>query len=81
MIKHKALDEAKKASEQGGIKSLEYFENALYIQSFADHYLHDSFSAGHMGFNRAASSNATSMAFHDNWNKIGRCMMNGLGQK
>lgn len=77
----KALDAALKAFNHQGIKSLEYFENALYIQSFADHYLHDSFSAGHMGFNRAASSNAASNAFHDNWNETGRCMMNGLGDQ
>jgi hypothetical protein len=50
----------------------EDFAHAFYYSAFADHFLQDSFAAGHAGFNRASSSAAASKAFHDIWNASGR---------
>src|SRR5690606_30792840 len=47
---------------------------------YADHFLQDSYCAGHMGFNRSASSIAATSAFHDLWNKRGRTVRNRAGE-
>ncbi len=52
---------------------------ALLENAFADHYLHDAFSSGHMAFNRVASSVTASAAFHDIWNVRGRWVVNRRG--
>ena len=51
-----------------------------YASAFADHFLQDAFSAGHAGFNRAASGAAASMAFHDIWNRAGRVVKSPTGE-
>lgn len=48
----------------------------LASEAFACHFLQDSFAAGHMGFNRGASSNTPSRLFHNHWNEAGRCVRN-----
>ena len=50
-----ALELAAKASAASGIPLDKSFEGALAAEAFAQHYLQDSFAAGHMGFNRLTS--------------------------
>ena len=47
--------------------------------AFADHVLQDSFAAGHMGFNRRASSASAAKRFHDVWNVRGRVVFDRNG--
>ncbi len=56
------------------------FAEAFFASAFADHFLQDAFSAGHAGFNRAASGAAASMAFHDIWNRAGRVVKSPTGE-
>lgn len=63
-----------------GAERIAAIERALFINAFADHFLQDSFVAGHMGFNRAATSAAASKEFHDYWNKNGRPVANAAGR-
>jgi hypothetical protein len=72
----KSLQAAAAAARSAGIERIEGFEKALAIQAFAQHYLQDSFSAGHMGFNRVASSNAAALAYHNAASRTGRCVEN-----
>jgi len=74
-----ALAYAVKGASRSGLGAIEAFELAFYFSAFADHYLHDSFVSGHMGFNRSASSVAASLAFHDEWNRRGRTVRNRAG--
>ncbi len=62
-----------------GLTTVEQFQLALFESAFADHYLQDSFAAGHMGFNRAASSAAAAKSFHDAWNARGRVATDRAG--
>ena len=75
----KALQAAAAAAATPGIQQVEQFEDGLAIEAFAQHYLQDSFAAGHMGFNRVASSNAAALAYHDRASQRGRCVMNFVG--
>ena len=75
-----ALMLASEASHDRGVELAERFERALAIESFAQHYLQDSFASGQMGFNRLASSNATALAFHDRMSLQGRCVANDRGE-
>ena len=75
----RALDFATRGAARSGLGAIEAFELAFYFSAFADHFLHDSFVSGHMGFNRSASSVAASLAFHDEWNRRGRTVRNRLG--
>jgi hypothetical protein len=74
-----AVDEALSAARSEGLASVKAYQLAIQESAFADHFLQDSFAAGHMGFNRTASSAAASKTFHDTWNKRGRivCDRNG----
>jgi hypothetical protein len=72
----KALELAVAAAKLAGIAATEQFESALATESFAQHYLQDSFAAGHMAFNRVASSNAAALTYHDQMSKQGRCVAN-----
>jgi hypothetical protein len=74
-----AIDYATKGAAESGLGAIEAFELAFYFSAFADHFLHDSFVSGHMGFNRSASSVAASLAFHDEWNRRGRMVRNRAG--
>ena len=64
-----------------GLTSVEQLQLALFESAFADHYLQDSFAAGHMGFNRAASSAAAAKSFHDAWNARGRVATDRAGHR
>lgn len=75
-----ALERAIEAASLEGIERLAAFELAVYENAFADHFLQDAFCAGHMGFNRTASSAAASLVFHDTWNEKGRMVRNRRGE-
>jgi hypothetical protein len=77
----KAIEEALAGARVDGLGSVRRFQFALQESAFADHFLHDSFSAGHMGFNRTASSAAASKAFHDAWNARGRIVADRNGDR
>jgi hypothetical protein len=64
-----------------GLVTVEQLQLALFESAFADHYLQDSFAAGHMGFNRAASSAAAAKSFHDAWNTRGRVATDRAGHR
>ena len=63
-----ALEQSEDMYQKQLPEALINFEKALYTEAFAQHYLHDSFSSGHMGFNREASGVTASKIFHDYWN-------------
>jgi hypothetical protein len=75
-----ALDRALAAAAIDGLPLLEVWAQALRENAFADHMLHDSFAAGHMGFNRRASSAAAAKRFHDFWNERGRMVKDRRGE-
>jgi hypothetical protein len=56
------------------------FALMFFTSAFADHFLQDSFSAGHAGFNRPASGAVASKAFHDIWNESGRLVRSPTGR-
>ena len=64
-----------------GLTTVEQLQLALFESAFADHYLQDSFAAGHMGFNRPASSAAAAKSFHDAWNARGRVATDRAGHR
>ena len=75
----RALVHAITAAKKTGLDAVDGLQLALFENAFADHFLHDSFSAGHMGFNRTASSVAASLAYHDAWNRKGRVVRDRTG--
>ncbi len=79
-LHEEAIKSALAASKQIGAEQLDTFEDAFYASAFGDHFLQDSFAAGHMGFNRPASSAGASHAFHDQWNERGRWVSNRRGE-
>jgi hypothetical protein len=76
-----AITYALAAARAGGLASVEQLQLAFFESAFADHYLQDSFAAGHMGFNRAASSAAAAKSFHDTWNQRGRVVTDRTGDR
>jgi hypothetical protein len=76
-----ALGYALAAAAVDGLASVEQLQLAMFENAFADHYLQDSFAAGHMGFNRAASSAAAAKSFHDGWNARGRVATDRAGHR
>lgn len=80
VLHRQAVDGALAASRKVGAAQIEAFEQAFYDSAFGDHFLHDSFCAGHMGFNRSASSAAASKVYHDEWNRRGRLVANRRGE-
>ena len=76
-----ALGYALAAAAADGLASVEQLQLAVFESAFADHYLQDSFAAGHMGFNRAASSAAAAKSFHDAWNARGRVATDRAGHR
>jgi hypothetical protein len=75
-----AVAHAVDASKKVGLDAVNGLQLALFEAAFADHFLHDAFSAGHMGFNRAASSVAASLVYHDRWNANGRVVRDRAGR-
>ncbi|HWU85758.1 MAG TPA: hypothetical protein VN253_00680, partial [Kofleriaceae bacterium] len=75
-----AIAEALAAVKLQGKAQIEGFEQAFYDSAFGDHFLQDSFAAGHMGFNRPASSAGAAKAYHDEWNERGRWVSNRKGE-
>jgi hypothetical protein len=76
---NKALSIVEKGIIVNSIEAGMIFKEGLIHEAFAGHYLQDSFSTGHMGFNRPASSASASVAFHDYYNKKGRLLQDGKG--
>jgi hypothetical protein len=76
-----AISYALAAAAAEGLGSVEQLQLAVFESAFADHYLQDSFAAGHMGFNRAASSAAAAKSFHDAWNARGRVATDRAGHQ
>jgi hypothetical protein len=68
----RALEHAREAAGKAGMEMIDEFEQAFFESAYADHHLQDSFPAGHMGFNRPASSGAAAYSFHNAWNARGR---------
>ena len=75
-----SVTHAIEASKKVGLDAVNGLQLALFEAAFADHFLHDAFSAGHMGFNRAASSVAASLVYHDQWNAKGRVVRDRAGR-
>ncbi|HUH01905.1 MAG TPA: hypothetical protein VML75_07900 [Kofleriaceae bacterium] len=75
-----ALDRAAAAATHEGLDAINAFQSAFYRNAFADHFLQDSYAAGHMGFNRSASSIAATAVHHDHWNARGRRVRNRAGE-
>jgi hypothetical protein len=76
-----ALDRAVMAAVAEGLPRIKLWSEAVRESAFADHMLHDSFAAGHMGFNRRASSAAAAKRFHDLWNRHGRVVKDRTGAR
>jgi hypothetical protein len=67
-----ALELAIQATDQKHHSTMvEGFEKAFYTNAFADHFLQDSFAAGHIGMNRAATSPGPAKKVHDVVNRLG----------
>ena len=78
----KAIDEALAGARgRWAGTTVRRFQLALQESAFANHFLQDSFAAGHMGFNRTASSAAASKSFHDAWNDRGRIVSDRNGDR
>lgn len=77
----KAIEEGLAGARGDGLETIRRFQLALQESAFADHFLQDSFAAGHMGFNRTASSASASKAFHDAWNARGRIVIDRNGDR
>jgi hypothetical protein len=75
-----AIEHAVAAAQLEGIPMVERFERAFFESAFADHHLQDGFAAGHMGFNRPASSAGAALVFHNMWNARGRMVHNRKGE-
>jgi hypothetical protein len=75
-----SVTHAIEASKKTGLAAVNGLQLALFESAFADHFLHDAFSSGHMGFNRTASSVAASLVYHDRWNAKGRTIRDRLGR-
>ena len=74
----RALDIA--TTPQPGASLSQVFAQVFFTSAFADHFLQDSFAAGHAGFNRPASGAAASVAFHNLWNASGRLVRTPAGE-
>jgi uncharacterized membrane protein YjjP (DUF1212 family) len=77
----RAVADALAAAGEQGLATTEGLSLAIQESAFADHFLSDSFAAGHMGFNRTASSAGAAKAFHDSWNRRGRAVADRSGRR
>jgi hypothetical protein len=76
-----AVEEGLAGARAEGLAAVDRFELMLKESAFADHFLQDSFAAGHMGFNRTATSAAAAKSFHDRWNARGRVVTDRAGSR
>jgi hypothetical protein len=76
-----AIREALAAASSNGLGEATGYQLATQESAFADHFLQDSFAAGHMGFNRTASSASAAKSFHDAWNARGRIVRDRNGEE
>jgi hypothetical protein len=53
--------------------------HVLYLNAFGDHFIQDSFVAGHMAMNRAATRPTAAQNYHDRINYKGRVVRDGAG--
>ncbi len=73
-----ALNLANKARDyRDFIEIRNAFKKAFYWNAFADHFLHDAFASGHVGFNRITTKPNTALYYHNQFNKIGRMFRSG----
>jgi hypothetical protein len=75
----RAVEDAVEAAALDGLPGVERWGRAFRENAFADHFLQDSFAAGHMAFNRRASSAGAAKTFHDYWNARGRLVRDREG--
>jgi len=76
--RNKALAEAERSASLMGAEAMDVLDFAIARQAFADHFLEDSFAAGHIGINRAASGPGAAWVFHNFWNQTGRKVKDGF---
>lgn len=71
-----ALEQARQARAQWlagrSLEAAVTLKKAIVYSAYADHFLQDAFSIGHMGFSRVNSQQNASLNFHDFWNENGR---------
>jgi hypothetical protein len=76
----RSLEEPGDCSKEVRFEELQsHFESTLHTSAFADHFLQDAFSAGHMGFNRAATTASPTRLYHDAFSAHGRWVQNACG--
>ncbi|MDB4985518.1 MAG: uncharacterized protein JWN04_696 [Myxococcaceae bacterium] len=63
------------------VEQIVALDEALTHHAFADHFLQDSFAAGHIGINRAASGPGAAWMLHNYWNEHGRLVRDGFSGK
>jgi hypothetical protein len=80
-VHDQAVEHALAAAQTKGLAQSIEFERAFYENAYADHFLQDSFAAGHMGFNRTASSASAGLLFHNRWNAHGRWALDRKGSR
>jgi hypothetical protein len=57
------------------------FWKAFYLSAYGDHFLEDSFAAGHSGFNRPASTPSASDKLHGYYNSNGKLLRDSVGRE
>lgn len=81
----RALDLAASAAslakaEEAWLQVRKQFWLAFYVSAFADHFLQDTYAAGHGSFNRPASTPAASRGYHNTLNEEGVILRDGAGR-
>jgi len=78
----RALKAALKATgDEPYLEQVDDFWLAFYLNAFGDHFLQDSFAAGHSGFNRPSSTPSASYNFHKEMNARGKLLRDGAGRE
>gem|GEM_PF-6244830 len=81
-LHEQALRRAKKSHKEKDLShdsTARLFEEAFYLSALADHFLHDAYATGHMGFNRPGSTIANSRLAHNAGGNVGRTLQNACG--
>lgn len=84
-IHDRALDLAASAAamaktEEAWLQVRKQFWLAFYASAFADHFLQDTYAAGHGSFNRPASTPAASRGYHNVLNDEGMILRDAAGR-